>query len=167
MTWRHASARAEHRGPAPDFLFEHAGGRSVALRRFRGRHVVLTFWTTWAEGCLPELRRLDALARGKDPRHLLVLAIADGERACDAARHLDAAGIALKLVADPERHIASRYAVSCWPTTIALDLDGRVSAVSLGTARRRRGRRWRGKRSARPNPQSIHCTRPLDGARRA
>ncbi len=65
--------------PAPDFLFEHAPGHRIALRRFRGRRVVLLFWTSWSSPALAELGRL---ARGQDwpgGQETVALAINDGE----------------------------------------------------------------------------------------
>ena len=34
-------------GTAPDFTLESVGGRPVTLSQYRGRFVLLSFWTTW------------------------------------------------------------------------------------------------------------------------
>ena len=132
--WRHPKGGVRHGMQAPDFLFDYSGGRKVPLRRFRGRAVRLVFWTTWAEGSLKELKRLDALARRTDPRKLLILAVNDGEPAGKAAAYLRRNGISLRLVADPEEKISKLYDVKDWPTTFTLDPKGRVTGISHGPA---------------------------------
>ena len=130
--WRPQRPRIRHGVTAPDFLFDYMDDRKVPLRRFRGRQVILNFWTTWAKGCLEELRRLDALARKTGGRKRLILAINDGESPRKAAAFLKKNKISLKLVTDPERQIASRYKVSTWPTTLVLDPQGRIAKLNLG-----------------------------------
>ncbi|RME92603.1 MAG: TlpA family protein disulfide reductase [Verrucomicrobia bacterium] len=47
--------------PAPDFTLPDLDGRPVRLRDFRGRVVLLNFWTTWCTACQEEMPALNAL----------------------------------------------------------------------------------------------------------
>ena len=38
---------SEERSPAPDFILKDLTGRRVALDEFKGKVVLLGFWTTW------------------------------------------------------------------------------------------------------------------------
>ncbi len=49
--------------PAPDFELPALDGRSIRLRDFRGRVVLLNFWTTWCTACLGEMPTLIELQR--------------------------------------------------------------------------------------------------------
>lgn len=49
--------------PAPDFELPTLDGRPIRLRDFRGRVVLLNFWTTWCTACLGETPTLIELQR--------------------------------------------------------------------------------------------------------
>ena len=53
-------AASEDRGakPAPDFTVRSLDGRTVHLRDFRGKVVVVNFWATWCGGCKVEIPHL-------------------------------------------------------------------------------------------------------------
>jgi peroxiredoxin len=116
---------------APDVLLRDARGRRLALRKLRGRRVLLLFWKSWSEPCLRELDRLELLhrrARGE----LCIVAVNDGEEPERVQEARRARGLTYLLVADPERAIARRYGVSCWPTSVTIDARGRVEGVLQG-----------------------------------
>jgi len=117
---------------APDFHFEHASGHRIAIRKFRGREVVVCFWRSWSAPSLEELKRLDAKARNtKTPP--LILAVSDGEPAEIAIERFEQAGLdQVTLVTDPKRRIARKYGVHCWPTVVRIDVEGRVVGARFG-----------------------------------
>jgi thiol-disulfide isomerase/thioredoxin len=118
--------------PPPDFVFEQAPGFFTTLSKLQGRPVLVVFWTSWAA---PSLRLLHDLASRSKPggyEPLTVLAINDGEAKDVAERAFRALDVTAQLVLDPDRAISIGYGISCWPTTISIDADGRVSAIWLG-----------------------------------
>ena len=120
---------------ALDVLFEHAPGEQMALRRLRGQRVLLSFWKSWLAPCLSELGRLQS-SHDRDRREgRVVLAINDGEDRQRVAETRRAHRLTLTLVPDPERRISSRYGINCWPTTVAIDENGRVERVHFGVTR--------------------------------
>jgi peroxiredoxin len=44
-------------------------------------------------------------------------------------------GMTFTLVQDLDQVIARRYGITCWPTTIAIDPDGSIARMQLGTVR--------------------------------
>jgi peroxiredoxin len=120
---------------APDFSIELAHGQRLPLRELHGRRVLLTFWTTWAEPCLREFQQLERSHRGAGREAPIILAINDGEPAEVAARFLKEHHLTAMLVADADRKISRRYGVHCWPTTIALDEQGRIVSTQMGISR--------------------------------
>ena len=124
---------------APDVLFTDARGDRLALRKLRGRRVLLNFWKSWSRPCLAELDRLqhvhDALRT-----ELLILAINDGEDPQRVAEIAREHRLTFMVVPDPDRQIARSYRVNCWPTTIAVDEEGHVERVHFGVTSDHSGR---------------------------
>lgn len=116
---------------APDVLFPCGPQVVVALRRLRGREVLLCFWTTWSDAALEELRRLEA-AHGRAESGPAILCVNDGEESAHAERVFRATAPGLKLVTDPDRSISRRYGVSCWPTVVRIDRAGRLAGARFG-----------------------------------
>jgi peroxiredoxin len=107
-------------------------GTVSALRRMRGRRVLLAFWQSWSAPSLRELERLQAL-HGQD-RALLIFGINGGEdrTVLDEVRRRH--GLTLPLVPDPDRALAGRYGVRCWPTTVSINQEGFVDHIQIGLA---------------------------------
>lgn len=59
---------------APSFTAKGAYGRAVKPEDFRGKFLLLDFWTTWTEGRGTDLKVLKALA-GSDPNRLAILSV--------------------------------------------------------------------------------------------
>ena len=117
---------------APDFLFEYDEGHRVTLHRLRGRPVLLNFWKSWSTPCLNELRYLQGVHDGTSGDGPLVLAIDDGEDSRSVARVRQELGLTFRLIPDPDRAIARRYRVNCWPSTVAVNEAGRIDWVHFG-----------------------------------
>ena len=43
------------RKPAPDFILKDSAGKTVHLKNYRGKVVLLDFWATWCTGCKQEI----------------------------------------------------------------------------------------------------------------
>ena len=79
---------------APDFTRTDLGGRSIALRSYRGKLVLLNFWATWCGPCLSEIPRFADWQRRYGPAGLQILGVSmdDGPAPVRAAYqkfHLD------------------------------------------------------------------------------
>jgi thiol-disulfide isomerase/thioredoxin/outer membrane lipoprotein-sorting protein len=66
--------------PAPDVTFELPNGKSVSLKSFQGRPVLLDFWATWCAPCVASLPSLARLYEQASQHGLILLSIdEDGE----------------------------------------------------------------------------------------
>jgi peroxiredoxin len=132
VSWRPLRLAVAASDRAPDAPLRLGDGRELALRRLRGRSVVLSFWISCSEPSVEQLRQLrEALeSRGKDAPY--VLGIGDGESPQEVTELARRERLPFPLMADPERSIARRYGISCWPATVQVGPDGRVEATDLG-----------------------------------
>ena len=105
--------------PARDVLLEVDEGYRLALRKFRGRPVMLNFWQSWSAPCIKELCRLQRLQDECGREGPFILAINGGEDPQRIAEVKREHNIGLNLVNDPQRRIARHYGVYCWPTRTA------------------------------------------------
>ena len=67
--------------PAIDFSFESASGHSVDLSDFRGKFVLINFWTSWCPPCVKELPTLNHFQEIVGQDRLVVIPISlDADR---------------------------------------------------------------------------------------
>jgi peroxiredoxin len=116
----------------PEFTFRMGRGAELSLRRLRGRRVVLSFWTSWCEPSIEQLREFSRAYEAGGGAGPLVLAVGDGESADRADEVAHAEDLLFPVLPDPERKISRRFGVGCWPSTVWIGTTGRVEAVNFG-----------------------------------
>jgi hypothetical protein len=122
---------------APDFFFSctppvATDSFLMSTTKLRGQDLDLCFWTTWSSASLEELRRRAAAGPERKGGSMTIL-VNDGEDPQVAARFLKEQGLAFEHTAtDPERRLSRRYGITCWPTVVRLDAEGRVAAARFG-----------------------------------
>ncbi|MDR2398051.1 MAG: TlpA family protein disulfide reductase [Spirochaetaceae bacterium] len=117
--------------PAPDFTFTSAAGKSTRLSAYRGKPVVLHFWTTWCGPCIRELPLISALTTAK-AEELTVLAVNCAETDREVSAFLGRSQLALNVVMDRDYRIAQLYRVNAIPQTYLIDKAGMIQTVRVG-----------------------------------
>ncbi|MBC3540553.1 thioredoxin-like domain-containing protein [Rufibacter sediminis] len=110
--------------------------RSYTLRDFRGKIVLLDFWTFGCINCqhiLPDLKRLEQ----EYPNELVVIGVHsakfEAEKRKDAIRQaILKFGIEHPVVNDADFEVWKQYAVNAWPTVALIDPDGKVVGQRSG-----------------------------------
>jgi thiol-disulfide isomerase/thioredoxin len=72
--------------PAPPFTFEDGEGRTLDLKDFRGRYVLLNLWETTCAPCVSEMPKLNALSQQLDHKAFAVIALAEDHDGSGAIR---------------------------------------------------------------------------------
>ncbi|MCI0347907.1 MAG: TlpA family protein disulfide reductase [Acidobacteriales bacterium] len=115
---------------APDFTVQDSD-RTVALRDFRGKIIVLNFWATWCPPCIEEMPSLTAMqARLRD--RVSVVAVSVDEDAEVYQRFLRENNIQLLTVRDPERRSNQLYGTDKFPETYIIDRSGVLRRKFVG-----------------------------------
>jgi peroxiredoxin len=116
---------------APNFLFQHAPGRGITLRKIAGKPARLVFWRRSSPESIEAVR---AATRASAGTEFLVLAINDGDAVDVANRVAEENKFGAILVSDPARNISAAYGVSVWPTIVSVDANGVVRGIHQGVA---------------------------------
>ncbi len=118
--------------PAPDFRFQDAVGQTFSLSDFRGRLVLLNFWTTWCGFCIVELPYLEQIYEEWPSDELLLLAVDIGESPGTVNDYIEDNEIFLPVVLDREREVTAQYRVNSIPRTLFIDKEGIIQVVMFG-----------------------------------
>ena len=119
---------------APDFTLNDVEGRSVSLRDFLGKKVVLVFWASWCPDCRDEVPELKAMQAKADPDKVAFVSISFDrteqawkdyvlENGLGGVQLFDASG-------KKESAVGSAYHVKWIPALYLIDEKGRIQ---LGT----------------------------------
>ena len=127
--------------PAPAFSLPETYGGQVDLSEFRGRPVLLVFWTTSCGICRRELPLLDRLAPEFRSKGIGVVAIHLGPK--DEARdYLRSNHIGVTALVDSEGTVGQAYQVSGVPKLVLIGSDGKIKRSTAGMAGESVLREW-------------------------
>ncbi|WP_024537108.1 TlpA family protein disulfide reductase [Comamonas badia] len=115
----------------PGLAAQDLQGKTWDLSDLKGRVVLLNFWATWCGPCKEEMPTLQTLAEIEGDA-LAVLAIDVAEPVARVRRYLQATGLQLTVLRDPEGDIARAWGATVFPTTVLIDTQGRARQVVLG-----------------------------------
>ncbi len=132
--------------PAGDFTLPSLDGHSVRLSDFRGKVVVLNFWTTWCTACIGEMPELVELQK-RNGDHLAILGTSldftpdddqsekfpsPGEIRAKVARTVRQRGINYTVLLDEKNTVGARFNGGELPTTVIIDASGIVRRRFIG-----------------------------------
>jgi peroxiredoxin len=116
---------------APDFELPSMDGGLVRLSSYRGKAVILHFWTKTCRPCLEELPHIAAFAKILRPfsNDIALITITTDENAEDARATLksvvgDAGGMTVLIDPDGDKVVAGRYGTKLFPETWFIDKNG-------------------------------------------
>jgi thiol-disulfide isomerase/thioredoxin len=118
-------------GAKPNIALTDAAHAPWDLASLRGRVVLVHFWATWCEPCIPELTALNRLAESYRGRPLTIFAINVGEVDARVRRFLEKLPLAFPVVLDRDRAVTKAWDIDSLPTTFVLDdvLKPRLYAI--------------------------------------
>lgn len=129
---------AGHERVAPSFTLKDTSGKDVSLDAYRGKVVVLNFWTKTCGPCMEEMPDLAELARILRPMaDVALVTISTDETAADATSTLKSVlreDAPFPVLMDPDLTVVKeKFGTSMYPETWILDKRGVVRARFDGT----------------------------------
>lgn len=112
-------------------------GKRVRLKDFRGKAIVLSFWSSWCVPCLEMVPEETAMLKRLGPRGVVLVGVnADATRE-QARRTAGDRGMTWpQLWSPPDQSdsLARQLCISQWPSIIVLDDAGAIRAKFVGSA---------------------------------
>lgn len=123
---------------APSFTLKDTNGHDVALDSYRGKVVVLNFWTKTCQPCMEEMPEIADLARILQPMNdVAVVTVSTDETAEDASNTIKAVlngEPPFPILMDPDLSVVrDRFGTSLYPETWIIDKKGVIRARFDGT----------------------------------
>lgn len=135
---------ADRPAPGPDLSWSDGDGRIVRIGDFKGKIVLLNFWSSWCAPCrreLPGLDRLQAKLAGDDFTAIALNIDQDGQGNGQEDGKAVAVRVAnqlnlkhLKLNLDPENKTVRTLGLRFMPTSYLFDRDGKILGTMVGDA---------------------------------
>ncbi len=120
---------------APDFTVFDADGNAVKLSDYRGKPVILNFWSTTCPPCRQEMPDLDSAfdKYGKEIQFLIVnLPNGNDETVASASEFIDEQGYGFPVFFDTAYSAAQAYAVTSIPRTYFINGEGKIVTYKIG-----------------------------------
>jgi thiol-disulfide isomerase/thioredoxin len=119
-------------GSTPPLAQPDLQGRTVDLRDYKGRVVLVNFWATWCEPCRDEMPSIQRLRERLEGRPFEVLTVNFGEGVPRIADFIRREKLSLPVLLDAEKSAAHAWRAGGLPMTFLVDARGRVRYSVFG-----------------------------------
>ena len=100
--------------------------KEFSLSDFKGKPVILFFWTTWCPYCRKELKQLNDMHRELLQNGVGLVAINVEEPADRVQRFIESHPFSSRVLLDTDAKVASAYGILGVPTHIFINKEGRI-----------------------------------------
>jgi peroxiredoxin len=121
-----------YEGPLSSFALDDLAGVRHDVAAQRGKVVLVHFFATWCEPCIPELTSIRELVAQSDPAALSVLAVDVGEVDARVRRFLEKLPVNFPVVLDRDRAVTKKWNVDALPMTYVFDAKLQPRLVAMG-----------------------------------
>jgi len=118
---------------APDFTLTSVTGNEYQLSAYRGKPVLLNFFTTWCGPCRAEMPGMQEMYARYKSKGLVLLAVDLGDSSTDVASYRKELGLHFPLLLDPNSEIGDLYGVNSYPRTFFIDTKGVIQKTVVGS----------------------------------
>jgi len=118
--------------PAPDLIARDLHGNPVTLSAFKGKTVLLDFWTTWCPPCRADGSSLEALYKKYSGGDLVIVGVSVDEPRAVVEKFLGEHPHAYPIILTSENEMPRPFQVQSFPTYIVINHDGTIAAAVDG-----------------------------------
>ena len=120
------------RKAAPEFALKDSAGKTVALKKYRGKVVLLDFWATWCHGCKEEIPWFADFQRKYAAKGLQVVGVSLDEEGWKVVKpFLATTDVPYRILLGDEP-LAKKYGIENMPDAVLIDRKGRIAAAYTG-----------------------------------
>ena len=119
-------------GLAVAFELKTLDGKSIGLRNFRGKPLVMNFFASWCDPCREEMPLIKELATkaSKDGYNVLGIAVEDGRAA--VTQYAEEAELIFPIALDLNSTVKRAYRIFGPPATFFIDAQGIIRDMVIG-----------------------------------
>lgn len=120
---------------APDFELENVDGKKMGLSDYKGKKVIINFWSTWCPPCKAEMPYIENFYEKNKDKNVVVLAVnlANLEKnKNNIQQFIKEHNITFPVLLDYNGNVANLYQNITIPTTFIIDTTGRVDQKIVG-----------------------------------
>ena len=128
---RAAIRPANERKPAAEFALTDSSGKTVKLKDYRGKVVLLDFWATWCTGCKKEIPWFAEFERVYGAKGLAVVGVSMDEGGWKVLKpFLAETHVPYRMLLGDDA-MAKQYGIKNLPDTFLIDRHGKVAAAYI------------------------------------
>ena len=121
--------------PAPNFKLNDINGKSVKLKKFLGKDVVLVFWASWCPDCRAEVPLLKEMYAAADPNKVVFISVSYDREYAKFEKYVKENELPGIQLFDPagkkESKIGADYHVRWIPSLYLIGPDGKVKLATV------------------------------------
>ena len=119
----------------PALALDDLGHNLHSVQDYRGRVVLINFWTSWCAPCLVEMPALERLQQAMSGKPFTILAVNVGESHGKVWNFASKLKLGFPMLLDSDGQAAADWRVGMYPTTYLVDAQGTVQYVAYGPRR--------------------------------
>lgn len=112
--------------PAPGFSLPDLEGRQIRLSSYKGKNLILFFWTTWCPFCRRSLVELEGKYPSIKAQGIEVLSIDIGEPIYKVKNLLERHPVSFPVLLDSDTDVAEGFRIIGVPTYVLVDSNGNI-----------------------------------------
>jgi cytochrome c biogenesis protein CcmG, thiol:disulfide interchange protein DsbE len=118
---------------APDFALQTLTGETMRLSDFRGKPVIVNFWTTWCPPCKKEMPDMEKFYQHYHSEvGLLAVHLTSQDTVENAKSFINDYQLSFPVVLDKKQKVLKKYQIQTIPTSYIIDGDGVIRKKMIG-----------------------------------
>lgn len=119
-------------GTAPDFALKDTAGKVVKLSDYKGKAVLLHFWTDFCKSCKVEFPKIQEMHEDIKSNDFALVAVNLGQSKEISQKFQQEFGATFPMLIDSQNLIQTLYQVKVYPTNVFINPEGKIVRIIRG-----------------------------------